>query len=531
MTCLAAFAATLAFCGENLSAQIYSNPGFMRVPDTGGPTPATMGPASDYPSTITINGAPGSIGHIRVNISGLTHQFVGDVVALLVAPNGARIKLFEWPGGGSVSNVNLSFTSDATTQVTSPVVSGIYAPTGGSYVLPNSGASEAGSPNFDPIINSNPNGTWSLYVYDRAAGDIGVIEDGWSIELAEGNYSIGGFIYQGRVDGVEPGDSVSLRFTPWDALVSNASQDRLGDSVTVSTTVGDDGTVAVPVDFGFDLPTDRQTFLQVEIASPAGGAFTSLSPRQPVGLTPLAARAMSARFADEVAGVNLNNVVRTNAANTFTANQVIATGSVLSFGAIGNRAGTAENTDFIAFNRVNVSSNITDMRLILGDDPSGSVDSFSIGTSNNGTNFDARFIFKTDGNAFKPGGGSWTAISDRRLKHDIMPLEGSLDRLLGLRGVTFAYNDPKRAGACEGTMMGFIAQDVEPIFPRWVSTDAEGYKAITITGFEALTVEALRELRAEKDAQIAEKDAEIAELRERVEELYERLERLEMQGK
>lgn len=531
MTCLAAFAAALTFCGENLSAQIYSNPGFIRVPDTSGPNPATMGPASSYPSTITINGAPGSIGHIRVNINNLSHAYAGDVVALLVAPNGARIKLFETSSGATISNVNLSFTSDATAQVPYNPVSGIYAPTGGSYVLPNSGANEAGSPNFDPIINSNPNGTWSLYLYDRAAGDIGVVEDGWSIELAEGNYPLGGFIYQGRIDGAEPGDSVSLRFTPWDAAVSNASQDRLGNSVTVATTVGDDGTIAVPVDFGFNLPTDRRTFLQVEVASPAGGTFTSLSPRQPVGPSPLAARAVSARTADEVAGVNVSTVVKNNASNTFTADQVIATGSILAFGSIGNRAGTADNTDFIAFNRVNPLSNISELRLILGDDPTGSVDSFSIGTSSNETNFDARFIFKTDGNAFKPGGGAWSSSSDRRLKHDIMPLEGSLDRLLGLRGVTFEYNDPKRAGACEGTMTGFIAQDVEPIFPRWVSTDAEGYKAITITGFEALTVEALRELRKEKDAQIAEKDEQIAELREQVQDLYQRLERLEMQGK
>lgn len=411
------------------------------------------------------------------------------------------------------------------------MVSGIYAPTGGSYVLPNSGSSEPGSPNFDPIINSNPNGVWSLYVYDRAPVDVGEILNGWSIELAEGNYPIGGFVYQGHIEGVEPGDLVSLRFTPWDALVSNASQDRLGNTVTVLTTVGENGTVAVPVDFGFDLPTDRLTFLQVEVSSPVGSPFVSLSPRQPVAPAPLAMRALSARTADEVAGMNSTNVVRSDASNTFNADQTIATGKVLSFGAIGNRAGTAENSDYIAFTRVNTLNNISEMRLILGDDPSGGVDAFSIGTSNNGTNFDARFTFKTDGNAFKPGGGSWSSSSDRRLKHDIKPLEGSLDRLLGLRGVSFEYNDPKRTGACEGTMIGFIAQDVEPIFPRWVSTDAEGYKAITITGFEALTVEALRELRAEKNAQIAERDAQIADLREQIELLSTRLERLESERK
>ena len=51
--------------------------------------------------------------------------------------------------------------------------------------------------------------------------------------------------------------------------------------------------------------------------------------------------------------------------------------------------------------------------------------------------------------------------------------------------------------------MGFIAQDVEKVLPQWVGEDERGYKMVTPTGFEALSVEALRELRSEKDAEIA----------------------------
>ncbi len=533
----AAIAAILMHAGIS-RAQVYQNLSPITIPEgANNPLPITNGPAFPYPSQIVISNAPTSIGHIKVNLFGVSHEFMGDVVVQLAAPNGARIKLFEPPGGLStpVSNVNLSFASDATTPIPSVIVSGTYAPTGGTYVLPNSGSTDPGASNFDPVIGSNPNGTWKLYVYDRANGDVGSITSGWSIELAEGDYPLGGFVYQGRIDGAEPGDLVNLRFTPYDALRSSAAHDRLANPVTVAATVGENGLVTAEVDFGVDLPTDRGAFLQVDVSAPAGSPFVSLSPRQPIAPAPLAARAVSARFADEVAGVNLNNVARTDSTNTFAANQVVSTGRVLSFGAIGNRAGTAENTDFIAFDRVNVLSNITELRLILGDDPTGSVDAFSIGTSSNGTNFDARFTFKTDGSAFKPGGGSWTAISDRRLKHNIQPLTGSLDKLMGLRGVSFEYNDPKRVGACDGTMMGFIAQDVEPIFPRWVSTGDDGFKAITITGFEALTVEALRDLRAEKDAQIAELNAQMARMQAahslEIEALAKRLERLESQAK
>ena len=69
-------------------------------------------------------------------------------------------------------------------------------------------------------------------------------------------------------------------------------------------------------------------------------------------------------------------------------------------------------------------------------------------------------------------------------------------------------------------------------FPDWVDERSDGYKAVTFRGFEALAVEALRELRNEKDDQIAktEKDDQIAKLKQEkaeqdaeVSELRERL--------
>jgi Chaperone of endosialidase len=116
--------------------------------------------------------------------------------------------------------------------------------------------------------------------------------------------------------------------------------------------------------------------------------------------------------------------------------------------------------------------------------------------------------------------GSWTMFSDRRLKRDIAPIEHPLDTFLGLHGQTFEYIDPQQSMAQPGRRMGFIAQDVEQVLPQWVGEDERGYKMVTPTGFEALSVEALRELRAEKDA-------EIAALQDRLDALTARLGRLE----
>jgi hypothetical protein len=50
-----------------------------------------------------------------------------------------------------------------------------------------------------------------------------------------------------------------------------------------------------------------------------------------------------------------------------------------------------------------------------------------------------------------------------------------------------------------GVYMGMIAQDVEKVFPEWVKTDINGYKTLGFIGFEALTTEAVRELKAENN--------------------------------
>ena len=73
------------------------------------------------------------------------------------------------------------------------------------------------------------------------------------------------------------------------------------------------------------------------------------------------------------------------------------------------------------------------------------------------------FQLDVNGSAGKPGGGSWSASSDRRLKKNIEDLDNSLDRLLKLRGVTFEYKDPDAVNELHGTRIGMIAQEVEEV--------------------------------------------------------------------
>lgn len=124
-----------------------------------------------------------------------------------------------------------------------------------------------------------------------------------------------------------------------------------------------------------------------------------------------------------------------------------------------------------------------------------------------------------NGTAAKPGGGSWAVFSDRRLKKNIQPLQNSLEQLLALRGVNYQYVDPESINERSGTRIGMIAQEVEKVFPDWVDELDDGYKSLTFRGFEALTVEAIRDLRAEKDAEIQSLRSEIDELKMMIAEL------------
>jgi hypothetical protein len=132
------------------------------------------------------------------------------------------------------------------------------------------------------------------------------------------------------------------------------------------------------------------------------------------------------------------------------------------------------------------------------------------------------FLLHVNGTAGKPGGGSWATASDARLKKNIVDLEGALDSLLALRGVEFEYINPKAINEPAGRRIGMIAQEVERVFPDWVSEGTDGYKRLAFSGFEALTVEAFRDLRAEKDADIVALRAEIEELKMRVQSLARR---------
>ncbi|AHZ84236.1 hypothetical protein Bb109J_c1541 [Bdellovibrio bacteriovorus] len=128
-----------------------------------------------------------------------------------------------------------------------------------------------------------------------------------------------------------------------------------------------------------------------------------------------------------------------------------------------------------------------------------------------------------------------TDSSDIRLKRDIASLSSSeaLQRILKIQGVSYNWKNPEYG---KRPQLGFIAQELEKIYPELVETDPQGMKSVNYSHLVSPLVEAIKALYdevsalkdslADKDQRIlaleqdkAQKDKELAELKARMDRL------------
>lgn len=150
-----------------------------------------------------------------------------------------------------------------------------------------------------------------------------------------------------------------------------------------------------------------------------------------------------------------------------------------------------------------------------------------IGTANptHPLHFASGARFQANGNICTAANVCLDTFSDERLKKNIHPLAGSLQRLLRLHGVAFDWKDPQHDRQ-RLPQNGFLAQEVERVCPQWVSENADGEKVLNMNGFEALSVEAVREINTRIDGKIAEYDRVLGELEKFAETQNREIERL-----
>ena len=108
--------------------------------------------------------------------------------------------------------------------------------------------------------------------------------------------------------------------------------------------------------------------------------------------------------------------------------------------------------------------------------------------------------FEVGGNAFKPGGGSWAASSDKRLKDIDGSYELGLGAIVRLNIVRFHYKkDNPRNEPSDRQFVGLIAQDVKKIIPEAVSERGDGYLDLDTTPINFALINAVKELKAAND--------------------------------
>ncbi|MEL6863550.1 MAG: tail fiber domain-containing protein [Bacteroidota bacterium] len=131
-----------------------------------------------------------------------------------------------------------------------------------------------------------------------------------------------------------------------------------------------------------------------------------------------------------------------------------------------------------------------------------------------GTNAPGHLLELSADDAVKPGGGDWTAASDRRLKTNVKDFTDGLETLMAIRPVTFNYNG-KLEMPKDQEFVGVIAQEVQEVAPYMVNSlgsqaeDGSDYLAFDGTPMKYVLINAVQEQQAQIEAQ----QKEIAELK------------------
>ena len=103
--------------------------------------------------------------------------------------------------------------------------------------------------------------------------------------------------------------------------------------------------------------------------------------------------------------------------------------------------------------------------------------------------------------------GNLVKVSDQRLKENIKPLNNVLDKIMLLKPSSYNYKgEYKKMNLPQGEQMGFIAQEMEKVFPQLVkpiadkqtdNTKVSEYKGVDYVGLIPLLTKAIQDQQEE----------------------------------
>jgi hypothetical protein len=147
------------------------------------------------------------------------------------------------------------------------------------------------------------------------------------------------------------------------------------------------------------------------------------------------------------------------------------------------------------------------------------------------TNGDGNFELYYKGDIrgeFTSNSGTYASVSDRRLKRNIRPLDGILEKVQRLKPSSYAFRSDRK----KESHLGFIAQDVQTVFPELVNESTVGdtdEKILTLeyAGLSVVAIAAVQELLEQQRTENAALRLENREMKNQVVQLGDRLDRLE----
>jgi subtilisin-like proprotein convertase family protein len=146
-------------------------------------------------SAIAVSGVSGaSVINIEVDVN-INHTWVGDLILKLQAPNGDLLTLVSRPGSAETVDDGTTGTIGTSTDWLGSTVTFtdlgtndaelLNTPFTGTY-YPNPGATASATQTFASLFGGSMNGTWTLFLGDRAADDIGTLNS-WAIRITTVN--------------------------------------------------------------------------------------------------------------------------------------------------------------------------------------------------------------------------------------------------------------------------------------------------------------------------------------------------------
>lgn len=132
---------------------------------------------------------------------------------------------------------------------------------------------------------------------------------------------------------------------------------------------------------------------------------------------------------------------------------------------------------------------------------------------------------KLDVNGTAGGTSAWQSPSDKRYKENIKPIQNILPKINKLVAIYYDWKkqDFPDKDFPDKRQVGFIAQEMEEIFPELVYTDKRGYKSVAYSKITPILLQAIKELQLQNTKEIEglrkKYDQKINELTKRIKKL------------